>query len=300
MQENMIKKETEQERTERYETAFLEYLDEYDACGISIDDWAKEHGLSLELLSRTGSGCGFSIPKGVSIQKQREDFSSSFESISPETEIMPVIRKEKAKATARKEKPMKKESKIEPEQPVKRKGRPRKDTAATEASEKKRRENPAHIAGKETMQPSIPPAPDFISCLENASIIRKGDVLFLVTDSDEKMEMLQDNIGRVREIIQETEGFSGRIELLANYPEELEKETAEEETMQEQNDKEVKEMPKMNDGKKPSFLLMDGKAVLEDEGFHMELAIDMTDAEDIKKKIDLLYSSLDGFRKMIE
>ena len=97
----MLEKETLKERRERYETAFLEYLMENDACGTSIEDWAAEHGLSLELLLKTGRNNGFDIPRGKSIRKQREDFSS-FEPATLDTEISPVIKREKLKEDERK------------------------------------------------------------------------------------------------------------------------------------------------------------------------------------------------------
>ena len=49
------------------------------------------------------------------------------------------------------------------------------------------------------------------------------------------------------------------------------------------------------EGRKPSFMMMDGKAVLECGEFHMEVELDMANATDIKGKVDLLYSALERF-----
>lgn len=65
----------------------------------------------------------------------------------------------------------------------------------------------------------------------------------------------------------------------------------EEKTLKEEGGK---EMPEAKD-RKPSFLMMDGKAVLEYDGFHMEVSVDVSNSGDIKGKIDLLYSSLERF-----
>ena len=65
----------------------------------------------------------------------------------------------------------------------------------------------------------------------------------------------------------------------------------EEKTLKEEGGK---EMPEAKD-RKPSSLMMDGKAVLEYDGFHMEVSVDVSNSGDIKGKIDLLYSSLERF-----
>ena len=89
--------ETAVERQERYEVAFLEYLDENEACGIAIEDWANEHGLDSEYLTKTGILSGFAIPLGRSIRKQREDFSAPFEPATADTEIAPIVRRRSRK-----------------------------------------------------------------------------------------------------------------------------------------------------------------------------------------------------------
>ena len=88
------------------------------------------------------------------------------------------------------------------------------------------------------------------------------------------------------EIITKTEGFRGRVEIVAEMPAD-----------EKENDTKEETMPKTeNETKKPSFRMMDGTAVLEEDGFYMELAVDMTNASEIKEKIDLLYSSFERFR----
>ena len=55
----------------------------------------------------------------------------------------------------------------------------------------------------------------------------------------------------------------------------------EEKTLKEEGGK---EMPEAKD-RKPSSLMMDGKAVLEYDGFHMEVSVDVSNSGDIKGKI---------------
>lgn len=51
-----------------------------------------------------------------------------------------------------------------------------------------------------------------------------------------------------------------------------------------------------NETMKPSFRMLDGTAVLEEDGFYMELAVEITNASEIKEKIDLFYSAFEKFR----
>ena len=130
--------ETAVERQERYEVAFLEYLDENEACGIAIEDWANEHGLDSEYLTKTGLLSGFAIPLGKSIRKQREDFSAPFEPTTADTEIAPIVRREESKAVMRAApKPVIDKPKTETSEnrPKRKPGRPKKTTAPAAVAE---------------------------------------------------------------------------------------------------------------------------------------------------------------------
>ena len=267
--------ETAAERQERYEVAFLEYLDENEACGIALEDWANEHGLDSEYLTKTGILSGFAIPLGKSIRKQREDFSAPFEPTTADTEIAPIVRREESKAVMRSapkpviDKPKKGTSESRPKRKP---GRPKKTT-------------PIDAAAEPPKEP-ISTTPDFSSSMAASRTLRKDDVIFVVTGSEAARDVLLSAADRVKEIITETEGFRGRIEIVAEEPAD-----------EKENDIKEETMPKTeNETKKPSFRMLDGTAVLEEDGFYMEVAVNMTNANEIKEKIDLLYSSFEKFR----
>ena len=291
----MQEKESLKERRERYETAFLEYLMENDACGTSIEDWAAEHGLSLELLLKTGRNNGFDIPKGKSVRKQREDFSSSFEPVTIDTEISPVVKRERLKEDERK-RTLKEKAAAEPQEetapaPAPRKrGRPKKILS----SEKKTAKTTAPAQhGKEkrmTLQ----------EALKEARAVEQDGILYLIADSPEQLKTLEENSAQSMEIARNATGFKGAIEIVSRLPEKKEEEKAaaepqEEKTLKEEKKEEAMPEEKNTEGRKPSFMMMDGKAVLECGEFHMEVELDMANAADIKGKVDLLYSALERF-----
>ena len=269
--------ETAAERQERYEVAFLEYLDENEACGIAIEDWANEHGLDSEYLTKTGILSGFAIPLGKSIRKQREDFSAPFEPTTADTEIAPIVRREESKAVMRAApKPVldKPKTEMSENRPKRKPGRPKKKPSPVAVAETPKETDP------------IPTAPDFSSSMAVSRIIRKDDVIYIITGSEAARDVLQSAADRVKEIIAKTERFRGRIEIVAEEPAD-----------EKENDTKEETMPKTeSETKKPSFRMLDGTAVLEEDGFYMEVAVDMTNASEIKEKIDLLYSAFEKFR----
>lgn len=291
----MQEKESLKERRERYETAFLEYLMENDACGTSIEDWAAEHGLSLELLLKTGRNNGFDIPKGKSVRKQREDFSSSFEPVTIDTEISPVVKRERLKEDERK-RTLKEKAAAEPQEetapaPAPRKrGRPKKILSSEEKTAKTTAPMQHGKEKKMTLQ----------EALKEARAIEQDGILYLIADSPEQLETLKENTAQSMEIARNATGFKGAIEIVSSLPEKKKEEEAaaepqEEKTLKEEKKEEAMPEEKNAEGRKPSFMMMDGKAVLECGEFHMEVELDMANAADIKGKVDLLYSALERF-----
>lgn len=291
----MQEKESLKERRERYETAFLEYLMENDACGTSIEDWAAEHGLSLELLLKTGRNNGFDIPKGKSVRKQREDFSSSFEPVTIDTEISPVVKRERLKEDERK-RTLKEKAAAEPQEetapaPAPRKrGRPKKILTSEEKTAKTTAPMQHGKEKKMTLQ----------EALKEARAIEQDGILYLIADSPEQLETLKENTAQSMEIARNATGFKGAIEIVSSLPEKKKEEEAaaepqEEKTLKEEKKEEAMPEEKNAEGRKPSFMMMDGKAVLECGEFHMEVELDMANATDIKGKVDLLYSALERF-----
>lgn len=289
----MKEKESLKERRERYETAFLEYLMENDACGTSIEDWAAEHGLSLELLLKTGRNNGFDIPRGKSVRKQKEDFSSSFEPMTIDTEISPVVKRERLKEDERK-RTLKEKAAAKPQEetapaPAPRKrGRPKK-VQATE-KETAKAATPAQHGKKMTLQ----------EALKEARAVEQDGILYLIADSPEQLKTLEENRAQSMEIARNATGFKGAIEIVSSLSEKKEEEKAaaepqEEKTLKEEKEEEAMPEEKNAEGRKPSFMMMDGKAVLEYGEFHMEVELDMASAADIKGKVDLLYSALERF-----
>lgn len=302
--------EQKHSREELYRNEYIAFFIANEECGISIEDWASERGLDLGYLKEIGIGMDESIPAGTSIRKQKEDFVSSFETRTMDTEITPIIRKEMLKEEERKE------QKKAPDKPRKKRGRPRKILPGTEEitaepdTEASRRTETASEGrpGKKTVPDNG--LSSLQAYLQNARILRGKETLFIIASSDEAYKALIAEENRVIEIIRQTKGFRGRISIVRESPlpdPDVPSETisgiekAAGATGPERKLKEEKEMKKMaEEEKKPSFLMMDGKAVLEDEGFHMELSVDVTDAEEIKAKIDLLYSSYGKFREIME
>ena len=289
----MKEKESLKERRERYETAFLEYLMENDACGTSIEDWAAEHGLSLELLLKTGRNNGFDIPRGKSVRKQKEDFSSSFEPMTIDTEISPVVKRERLKEDERK-RTLKEKAAAKPQEetapaPAPRKrGRPKK-VQATE-KETAKAATPAQHGKKMTLQ----------EALKEARAVEQDGILYLIADSPEQLKTLEENRAQSMEIARNATGFKGAIEIVSSLSEKKEEEKAaaepqEEKTLKEEKEEEAMPEEKNAEGRKPSFMMMDGKAVLEYGEFHMEVELDMASAADIKGKVDLLYLALERF-----
>lgn len=290
-------KESLKERRERYETAFLEYLMENDACGTSIEDWAAEHGLSLELLLKTGRNNGFDIPRGKSVRKQREDFSSSFEPVTVDTEISPVVRRERLKEDERK-RTLKEKTAVKPQE----------ETSPAPAPRKRGRPKKVQTTGKETAKTTTPmqhgkEKMTLQEALKEARAVEQDGILYLIADSPEQLKTLEGNRAQSMEIARNATGFKGAIEIVSSLPEKKKEEEAaakpqEEKTLKEEEKKEAMPGEKNAEERKPSFMMMDGKAALEDDGFHMELSVDMTDAEEIKAKIDLLYSAYGRFREL--
>ena len=294
----MQEKESLKERRERYETAFLEYLMENDACGTSIEDWAAEHGLSLELLLKTGRNNGFDIPKGKSVRKQREDFSSSFEPVTIDTEISPVVKRERLKEDERKRTLKEKAA-----------AKPQEETSPAPAPRKRGRPKKVQTPGKETAKAATPAQHGkekrmtLQEALKEARAVEQDGILYLIADSPEQLETLKENTAQSMEIARNATGFKGAIEIVSSLPEKKKEEEAaaepqKEEALKEKKEKDAMPEKKNTEVKKPSFLMMDGKAVLEDDGFHMELSVDVTDAEEIKAKIDLLYSAYGRFKEL--
>ena len=291
----MQEKESLKERRERYETAFLEYLMENDACGTSIEDWAAEHGLSLELLLKTGKNNGFDIPRGKSIRKQREDFSSSFEPVTVDTEISPVIKRERLKEDERKRTLKEKAA-----------AKPQEETAPAPAPRKRGRPKKTHVPEEETAKTSAPmqhgkeKKMTLQEALKEARAVEQDGILYLIADSPEQLEALEGNRAQSMEIASNATGFKGAIEIVSSLPEKKKEEKAaakpqEEKTLKEEKKEEAMPEEKNAEGRKPSFMMMDGKAVLECGEFHMEVELDMASATDIKGKVDLLYSTLERF-----
>lgn len=291
----MQEKESLKERRERYETAFLEYLMENDACGTSIEDWAAEHGLSLELLLKTGRNNGFDIPKGKSVRKQREDFSSSFEPATLDTEISPVIKREKLKEDERKRTLKEKAA-----------ARPQEETAPAPAPRKRGRPKKIQTAEKEAAKTTAPTQHGkkkkmtLQEALKEARAVEQDGILYLIADSPEQLEALEENRAQSMEIARNATGFKGVVEIVSSLPEKKKEEEAaaepqEEKTLKEEKKEEAMPEEKNAEGRKPSFMMMDGKAVLECGEFHMEVELDMANAADIKGKVDLLYSALERF-----
>ena len=291
----MQEKESLKERRERYETAFLEYLMENDACGTSIEDWAAEHGLSLELLLKTGKTNGFDIPRGKSIRKQREDFSSSFEPVTVDTEISPVIKRERLKEDERKRTLKEKAA-----------AKPQEETAPAPAPRKRGRPKKTHVPEEETAKTSAPmqhgkeKKMTLQEALKEARAVEQDGILYLIADSPEQLEALEGNRAQSMEIASNATGFKGAIEIVSSLPEKKKEEKAaakpqEEKTLKEEKKEEAMPEEKNAEGRKPSFMMMDGKAVLECGEFHMEVELDMASATDIKGKVDLLYSTLERF-----
>lgn len=302
--------EQKHSKEELYRNEYIAFFIANEECGISIEDWASERGLDLGYLKEIGIGMDESIPVGTSIRKQREDFVSSFETRTMDTEITPIIRKEMLKEEERKE------QKKAPDEHRKKRGRPRKIspgieeiTAESDAEAPGKTETAAEGKPGEKTIPDNSPS-SLQAYLQNARMLKEKETLFVIVSSDEAYKALMAEENRVIEIIRQTEGFRGKISIVRESPlpdpavpsetiPGMEKAT--ETTEPEKKLKEEKEMKKMaEEEKKPSFLMMDGKAVLEDEGFHMELSVDVTDAEEIKAKIDLLYSSYGKFREIME
>lgn len=288
MNEEQGIKETAEEKRERYETAFLEYMEEYGACGISIEDWASEHGLDLALLSETGEAGGFELPKCESIRKQKEDFTASFEPIiTTATEITPIVRRERLKEDERKRTLKEKAAAM-----------PQEETTPAPAPRKRGRPKKIHTMKEETANIAAPEQQGkkekmtLQEALKKARTVEQDGILYIIADSDEQFETLKENMAQSAEIVRNTTSFDGKVEIVSSLPEKERKAATE---PQEENTLKEKEENMPEKEKKPSFLMMDGKAVLEDEGFHMELSIDTTNAEEIKEKIDLLYSTLERF-----
>lgn len=290
----MLEKETLKERRERYETAFLEYLMENDACGTSIEDWAAEHGLSLELLLKTGRNNGFDIPRGKSIRKQREDFSS-FEPATLDTEISPVIKREKLKEDERKRTLKEKAA-----------AKPQEETAPAPAPRKRGRPKKIQAAEKEAAKTTAPAQHGkekkmtLQEALKEARAVEQDGILYLIADSPEQLKALEENRAQSMEIARNATGFKGVVEIVSSLPEKKKEEEAaaepqEEKTLKEEKKEEAMPEEKNAEGRKPSFMMMDGKAVLECGEFHMEVELDMANAADIKGKVDLLYSALERF-----
>lgn len=289
----MQEKESLKERRERYETAFLEYLMENDACGTSIEDWAAEHGLSLELLLKTGRNNGFDIPRGKSVRKQREDFSSSFEPMTIDTEISPVVKREKLKEDERKRTLEEKAA-----------AKPQEETSPAPAPRKRGRPKKIQTTEKETAKTTTPAQHEkekkmtLQEALKEARAIEQDGILYLIADSPEQLKTLEENKAQSMEIARNATGFKGAIEIVSSLPEkkrEAAAEPQEEKTLKEEKEEEVMPEEKNAEGRKPSFMMMDGKAVLECGEFHMEVELDMASAADIKGKVDLLYSALERF-----
>lgn len=291
----MQEKESLKERRERYETAFLEYLMENDACGTSIEDWAAEHGLSLELLLKTGRNNGFDIPKGKSVRKQREDFSSSFEPVTIDTEISPVVKRERLKEDERKRTLQEKTA-----------AKPQEETSPAPAPRKRGRPKKVQTPGKETAKAATPAQHGkekrmtLQEALKEARAVEQDGILYLIADSPEQLKTLEENRAQSMEIARNATGFKGAIEIVSSLSEKKEEEKAaaepqEEKTLKEKEKEEAMPEEKNAEGRKPSFMMMDGKAVLECGEFHMEVELDMASAADIKGKVDLLYSALERF-----
>lgn len=291
----MQEKESLKERRERYETAFLEYLMENDACGTSIEDWAAEHGLSLELLLKTGRNNGFDIPKGKSVRKQREDFSSSFEPVTIDTEISPVVKRERLKEDERKRTLKEKTA-----------AKPQEETSPAPAPRKRGRPKKVQAPGKETAKATAPAQHGkekkmtLQEALKEARAMEQDGILYLIADSPEQLKTLEENRAQSIEIARNAIGFKGAIEIVSSLPEKKKEEKAaaepqEEKTLKEEKKEEAMPEEKNTEGRKPSFMMMDGKAVLECGEFHMEVELDMANAADIKGKVDLLYSALEKF-----
>ena len=291
----MQEKESMKERRERYETAFLEYLMENDACGTSIEDWAAEHGLSLELLLKTGRNNGFDIPRGKSVRKQREDFSSSFEPVTVDTEISPVVKRERLKEDERKRTLKEKAA-----------AKPQEKTSPAPAPRKRGRPKKVQAPGKETAKAATPAQHGkekrmtLQEALKEARAIEQDGILYLIADSPEQLKTLEENRAQGMEIARNATGSKGAIEIVSSLPEKKEEEEAaaepqEEKTLKEKEKEEAMPEEKNAEGRKPSFMMMDGKAVLECGEFHMEVELDMASAADIKGKVDLLYSALERF-----
>ena len=133
--------------------------------------------------------------------------------------------------------------------------------------------------------------------------MEQDGILYLIADSPEQLETLKENTAQSMEIARNATGFKGAIEIVSSLPEKKKEEEAaaepqKEEALKEKKEKDAMPEKKNTEVKKPSFLMMDGKAVLEDDGFHMELSVDVTDAEEIKAKIDLLYSAYGRFKEL--
>lgn len=291
----MQEKESLKERRERYETAFLEYLMENDACGTSIEDWAAEHGLSLELLLKTGRNNGFDIPKGKSVRKQKENFSSSFEPMTIDTEISPVVKRERLKEDERKRTLEEKAA-----------AGPQEETAPDPAPRKRGRPKKIQTTEKETAKTTTPAQHEkekkmtLQEALKEARAIEQDGILYLIADSPEQLKTLEENRAQSMEIARNATGFKGAIEIVSSLPEKKKEEEAaaepqEEKTLKEKEKEEAMPEEKNAEGRKPSFMMMDGKAVLEYGEFHMEVELDMANAADIKGKVDLLYSALERF-----
>ena len=287
-------KESLKERRERYETAFLEYLMENDTCGTSIEDWAAEHGLSLDLLLKTGRNNGFDIPKGKSIRKQREDFTSSFEPVTSETEITPVVKREKLKEEERRT--LKEKAAAEPQE----------ETAPAPAPRKRGRPKKIQTAEKEAAKTTAPAQHGkekkmaLQEALKEARAVEQDGILYLIADSPEQLEALEENRAQSMEIARNATGFKGVVEIVSSLPEKKKEEKAaaepqEEKTLKEEEKEKAMPQEKNAEGRKPSFMMVDGKAVLECGEFHMEVELDMANAADIKGKVDLLYSALERF-----
>lgn len=305
--------EQKHSREELYRNEYIAFFIANEECGISIEDWASERGLDLGYLKEIGIGMDESIPAGTSIRKQREDFVSSFETRTMDTEITPIIRKEMLKEEERigqENTPEKSGGK-----PRKKRGRPRKVSqgmmemaAGSDAETPEKTETTAEGMPEERTVPDNSLS-SLQAYLQNVRILREKETLFVIAFSDEAYKALVTEENRVIEIIRQIEGFRGKISIVRELPKPdptvpsetiPDTEKAAEDTKPEKKLEEEKEMKKMSEEeKKPSFLMMDGKAVLEDEGFHMELSVDVTDAEEIKAKIDLLYSSYGKFREIM-
>lgn len=136
--------------------------------------------------------------------------------------------------------------------------------------------------------------------LKEARAVEQDGILYLIADSPEQLKALEENRAQSMEIARNATGFKGVVEIVSSLPEKKKEEEAaaepqEEKTLKEEKKEEAMPEEKNAEGRKPSFMMMDGKAVLECGEFHMEVELDMANAADIKGKVDLLYSSLEKF-----